>query len=101
MHLQRALPLLSWAAVAHATAGIPGLEHVENLFVFGDSYSDQGRLAWFLAHGGDPPPAGTFIPPTSPTASGGHSWPYFVSESLNATAFNYAGKRRGASSVIT
>ena len=95
MHLRRALPLLSVAAAVHATSGIPGLGHVDNLFVFGDSYTDQGRLAWFTAHGGEAPPAGTFIPAASPTASGGYSWPYFVSGSLNATTFNYAGKGRG------
>ena len=84
--------MLSVAGVAVAETGISGLVDVDNLLVFGDSYTDQGRLGWFVAHNGEAPPAGTFIPAESPTSSGGYSWPYFVSEALNATTFNYAGK---------
>ena len=91
MPLPRTLLWLSAAGVAVAETGISGLAGLENLIVFGDSYTDQGRLDWFIDHG-EAPPAGTFIPAHTPTASGGYSWPYFVSEALNATTFNYAGK---------
>lgn len=73
-------------------SGIQGLENVDNLIVFGDSYTDYGRLGWFLDHHGEAPPTGTFIEPSNKTASGGHSWPYFAAQDLNATPFNYAGK---------
>lgn len=75
-----------------AAAGIKGLEQVQNLVLFGDSYTDEGRLAWFMDHDGKAPPPGTIIPPSNKTASGGYAWPHFASQALNATAFNYAGK---------
>ncbi len=87
------LQTLLWAGVAVA-AGIRGLDGVDNLVVFGDSWTDQGRLLWIYEHGGEAPPPGTFIPPSNSTASGGYSWPYFASRALNATAYNYAGESR-------
>lgn len=88
--LLQALLLSAGVTVA---AGIRGLEETENLIVFGDSYSDQGRLSWFTDHK-EAPPTGTFIHPSNRTASGGYSWPYFASRALNATAYNYAGMSR-------
>ncbi|KAK7750044.1 hypothetical protein SLS62_008037 [Diatrype stigma] len=66
-----------------------GLEGIDNLIVFGDSFSDQGRLSWFTDRQ-EAPPTGTFIHPSNKTASGGHSWPYFASQALKATVYNYA-----------
>ncbi|KAJ2996993.1 hypothetical protein NUW58_g787 [Xylaria curta] len=63
---------------------------VKNLIVFGDSYTDEGRLAYFLGSGGIPPPPGTVIPIANITASGGHAWPYYASQKLGATTYNYA-----------
>ncbi|GAP88023.1 putative acetyl esterase [Rosellinia necatrix] len=63
---------------------------VENLIVFGDSYTDEGRLGYFFSSGGAPPPPGTVIPTGNVTASGGNSWPYYASEELGAAIYNYA-----------
>ncbi|KAF3067123.1 hypothetical protein GL218_08900 [Daldinia childiae] len=66
------------------------IQAVENLVVFGDSYSDEGRLAYLQAHNGTSPPAGTGIPTSNMTASGGYTWPHFASQQLGATTYNYA-----------
>ncbi|RYO86937.1 hypothetical protein DL766_005976 [Monosporascus sp. MC13-8B] len=95
------LPLvLVWARVAVA-AGVRGLEDVKNLVVFGDSYTDEGRLSWFIENGGRPPPPGTSIPTSNSTASGGYSWPYFASLALGATTFNYAVSGATCSNELT
>jgi hypothetical protein len=65
---------------------------VKNLFVFGDSYTDEGRLGYLISSGGAAPPPGTVIPTSNVTASGGHSWPYYASRKLGSTTYNYAGK---------
>lgn len=65
---------------------------IDNLIVFGDSYSDEGRLAYFFAHNNTAPPVGLYIPESNVTASGGKSWPQLASKKLGATTFNYAGK---------
>ncbi|KAI1735020.1 carbohydrate esterase family 16 protein [Xylaria scruposa] len=63
---------------------------VKNLVVFGDSYSDEGRLQYFQSTGGVPPPPGTLIPTSNSTPGGGYSWPHYVSQALGATTYNYA-----------
>ncbi|RYP06543.1 hypothetical protein DL764_003088 [Monosporascus ibericus] len=83
------LPILLWAGFATA-AGVRGLKNVKNLVVFGDSYTDEGRLSWFIENDGKQPPPGTSIPTSNSTASGGYNWPYFASLELGATTFNYA-----------
>lgn len=58
------------------------------LVSFGDSYTDEARLNYTIDNG-ELPPAGTVLPEV-PTASGGRSWPGFVSEKLGVKRFNYA-----------
>ncbi|KAI1075580.1 carbohydrate esterase family 16 protein [Whalleya microplaca] len=84
----RTLTLLL-TSIAASTA-IPTNIEVENLVVFGDSYSDEGRLAYFQSHNGTAPPAGVVIPTANITASGGNTWPHFVSQQLGSTTYNYA-----------
>lgn len=67
---------------------------IENLVVFGDSYTDEGRLGYLIGTGGIAPPPGTVIPTSNATAGGGYSWPHYASQKLGATTYNYAGKRR-------
>ncbi|KAI1502069.1 acetyl esterase [Biscogniauxia marginata] len=86
--LQLALLLLLVAAASGG--GIPGISRIENLITFGDSYTDEGRLQWFISHNGTAPPPGTVIPTSNATASGGYTWPHFVSQEINATTYNYA-----------
>lgn len=78
------------------TVGIHGYarHRIQNLVVFGDSYTDEGRLGYFLGTGGVAPPPGTIIPTSNATAGGGYSWPYYASKQLGAATYNYAGKRR-------
>ncbi|OTB15746.1 carbohydrate esterase family 16 protein [Daldinia sp. EC12] len=72
------------------SAAISPITTVDNLIVFGDSYTDEGRLAYFQSHNGTAPPAGTIIPTANVTASGGYTWPHFASQQLGATTYNYA-----------
>ncbi|KAI2619877.1 carbohydrate esterase family 16 protein [Hypomontagnella submonticulosa] len=67
-----------------------GTSGIDNLIVFGDSYTDEGRLAYFLTHDYNPPPPGLYLPEANVTASGGKSWPQLASKKLGATTFNYA-----------
>lgn len=88
MLLPLALSLLP--AVAMAQSGIPGLVGVDNLIVFGDSYTDEGRLDWFFSHDGQPPAPGTHVPTSNQTAGGTNSWPFYTSGILSSTTYNYA-----------
>ncbi|KAI2470668.1 carbohydrate esterase family 16 protein [Annulohypoxylon bovei var. microspora] len=67
-----------------------GTPKIDNLIVFGDSYTDEGRLTYFLTHDYNPPPAGLYIPESNLTSSGGPSWPQLASKKLGATTYNYA-----------
>ncbi|KAI0872558.1 carbohydrate esterase family 16 protein [Hypoxylon argillaceum] len=62
---------------------------IKNLIVFGDSYTDAGRLAYFINNGEAPPP-GTVIPIANVTAGGSYGWPYYASQKLGATIYDYA-----------
>ncbi|KAI6086461.1 carbohydrate esterase family 16 protein [Hypoxylon rubiginosum] len=67
-----------------------GTSKIDNLIVFGDSYSDEGRLDYFLSHNNTPPPPGLYIPEANLTKSGGKSWPQLAAKAIGATTFNYA-----------
>ncbi|KAI4866486.1 carbohydrate esterase family 16 protein [Hypoxylon rubiginosum] len=67
-----------------------GTSKIDNLIVFGDSYSDEGRLEYFLSHNNTPPPPGLYIPEANVTKSGGKSWPQIAAKAIGATTFNYA-----------
>jgi hypothetical protein len=88
--LFKLLSLVSFVAGIHAYAGIGA--RVKYLIVFGDSYTDEGRLSYLIHSGGVAPPPGTVIPTSNTTAGGGFSWPYYASQKLGATTYNYAGK---------
>jgi len=38
------------------------LQQFKNFITFGDSYTDESRLAYFYTHGGAAPPPGTLLP---------------------------------------
>ncbi|KAI0196359.1 carbohydrate esterase family 16 protein [Astrocystis sublimbata] len=67
--------------------GYPTSKKVDNLVVFGDSYSDNGLLIYLLGHGGAPP-LGEHAPIYN--ATGGYTWTHYTSEKLGATTYNYA-----------
>lgn len=48
---------------------------LKNLVVFGDSYTDESRLAYFTAHNNTPPPVGLLLPESLNASDGGRVWP--------------------------
>lgn len=54
------------------------VDNFDSLITFGDSYTDENRLSYIIAHNGSLPPAGTYFPEGFSTASGGMTWPRFV-----------------------
>ncbi|EXJ81977.1 hypothetical protein A1O1_08044 [Capronia coronata CBS 617.96] len=54
------------------------VSNFDSLITFGDSYTDESRLGWFINHNGTAPPAGSLSPENFVTASGGRTWPRYV-----------------------
>lgn len=68
---------------------------------FGASYTDNGRLNYYTANGGNAPPPGTLPPTTNVTASGGLSWGHFVQQQTGVAYFDYAISGAVCSNAIT
>ncbi|KAL2430528.1 Acetylesterase [Exophiala dermatitidis] len=62
----------------------------DSLITFGDSYTDESRLGWFINHNGSAPPAGTLLPESNSTAGGGRTWPRYVVQYTGSTDNNGA-----------
>lgn len=62
----------------------------ENLVTFGDSYTDNGRLSYYITHNDTAPPAGTLPPETFVTSTGGLAWGQFVAQYTGVAYFDYA-----------
>nr|POE54425.1 acetylesterase [Quercus suber] len=81
------------------------LKDFKTLVAFGDSYTDDSRLNYFIANGGQAPPAGWVDPPSiskNPmSASGGYQWPQFVRRSTGVSLYNYAVSGAVCSNDIT
>lgn len=60
------------------TNSVWNVDNFDSLITFGDSYTDENRLSYIIAHNGSLPPAGTYFPQGLNTASGGRTWPRFV-----------------------
>lgn len=67
-----------------------GLRKLENLVTFGDSWTDSGRMSYFISNKGAAPPAGLPVAENKVTASGGLAWGQFVARATGATYYNYA-----------
>ncbi|KAF2278818.1 uncharacterized protein EI97DRAFT_413696 [Westerdykella ornata] len=76
------------------------LNNFKTLVTFGDSYTDENRLGYFINHNGSAPPVGWEQPGLN-TASGGLSWPRYASLYSNATLYNYAVGGAVCSNSIT
>lgn len=85
MHLLVPLILASTTAASSC-----GLSKLENLVTFGDSWTDTGRLGYFINNDGNPPPAGEPLQESSVTATGGLAWGQFVANETGAQYYNYA-----------
>jgi len=67
-----------------------GVKKMENLVLFGDSYTDEGRLGYFINNNGSAPPAGQLLPESTSTASGGAVWGRFIAQKSGAKLLDYA-----------
>ncbi|EXJ59154.1 hypothetical protein A1O7_06585 [Cladophialophora yegresii CBS 114405] len=82
-----------------------------SLITFGDSYTDESRLGWFINHNGSAPAPGTLLPESFATAGGGRTWPRYVVQYTGATVqgkwtpqmtlYNYAVSGAVCSNNIT
>ncbi|KAK4235278.1 carbohydrate esterase [Achaetomium macrosporum] len=79
--------ILAGASVALATSDKGGFQ---TLVTFGDSYTDNGRLAYYINNGGKAPPPGVYHPVTNTTASGGLSWAQYAAQDAGANLMDYA-----------
>jgi len=78
--------------LAGATAALakPAKGGFETLVTFGDSYTDNGRLGYYINNGGKAPPAGQMHTEGFVTASGGLSWAQFAAKGAGAKLMDYA-----------
>jgi len=67
-----------------------GLACFTNLVTFGDSYTDESRLGYFITNNGSAPPPGTLLPSSTNTAGGGITWDRWVSIYSGAKLYDYA-----------
>lgn len=61
------------------------VKQFSSLITFGDSYTDESRLGWFINHNGSAPEAGTLLPESAAAAGGGRTWPRYVVQYTGAT----------------
>ncbi len=80
---------LAGAFLASATCHAAG-RPFENLVTFGDSYTDDGRLGYYINHHGNAPPAGVYQNVSNTTASGGLAWGQFVQQQTGVNYIDYA-----------
>ncbi|KAJ3054200.1 hypothetical protein HK097_002423 [Rhizophlyctis rosea] len=74
---------------------------INDIVSFGDSYTDESRLGYFIGSKGVPPPVGWVAPPSNTTASGGKSWPRIVSDNTGIELHNYAVSGAVCSNKLT
>lgn len=92
------LSLLAGAAVVAGSKGgncsrgkcAATADSFDNLVTFGDSYTDNGRLGYYINNNGLPPPPGQLHKESNKTASGGLTWAQFVASESGAKLYDYA-----------
>lgn len=62
------------------------VSNFKSLITFGDSYTDESRLGWFINHNGTAPASGTLLPESFFTAGGGRTWPRYVVQYTGETS---------------
>ncbi|KAK4949651.1 hypothetical protein LTR10_011492 [Elasticomyces elasticus] len=110
---------LSLLAQSNASSLIPrqqknpawSVSNFNSLITFGDSYTDESRLGYFISHNGSAPPPGTLLPESFATAGGGRTWPRYVVQYTGSTVnggwdpqmtlYNYAVSGAVCSNEIT
>ncbi|CAO2652808.1 Nn.00g022190.m01.CDS01 [Neocucurbitaria sp. VM-36] len=73
----------------------------KTLVTFGDSYTDENRLGYFISNNGSAPPVGWQQPVGLNTASGGLSWARYASIYSQSNLYNYAVSGAVCSNEIT
>jgi phospholipase/lecithinase/hemolysin len=101
MHVPSLVLAVLTLAVLAAPQHPPAAAAFKTLLAFGDSYTDEARLSYFLTHDGRAPPVGWIGPDSPSTASGGHSWARYVAYYSGATLYNYAVSGAVCSNRIT
>lgn len=84
--------IISPHQVLFALTGTAQAWHVsqmKNLVTFGDSYTDESRLGYFMNHGHGPPP-GELTPESNQTSGGGYSWGRVAANNTGAKYYDYA-----------
>ncbi|KAJ4294858.1 hypothetical protein N0V88_005095 [Collariella sp. IMI 366227] len=83
---------LPWllAGTAAVTTAHKGKGDFETLVTFGDSYTDNGRLGYYINNSGKAPPPGKMHDESTTTASGGFSWAQFAAQGADAKLMDYA-----------
>ncbi|TKA62266.1 hypothetical protein B0A55_10897 [Friedmanniomyces simplex] len=77
------------------------LANFTSLVAFGDSYTDDSRLGYFISHQGAPPPVGYDNPVSYHAADGGRTWVEYVKQYTGANLYNYAVSGAVCSNEIT
>ncbi|EER36829.1 GDSL lipase/acylhydrolase [Histoplasma capsulatum H143] len=76
------------------------LRHMDQLVTFGNSYTDESRLLYFVLNQ-EAPPIGWIAPENDVTSSGGRIWARYVSDYTGAELYNYAVSGATCSNCIT
>ncbi|KAK1752114.1 hypothetical protein QBC47DRAFT_425022 [Echria macrotheca] len=71
-------------------AGASASSSFDTLVTFGDSYTDNGRLGYYINNGGKAPPPGQLQTESTTTASGGLNWAQYAARAVNASLVDYA-----------
>lgn len=82
--------LIGTSAITAKATAFPYNVSFSNLVTFGDSYTDNGRLSYYINNQGDTPPAGVLPPQSNVTASGGLAWGQYVQQYTGVAYFDYA-----------
>ncbi|OJD18057.1 hypothetical protein AJ78_01887 [Emergomyces pasteurianus Ep9510] len=76
------------------------LEKMQSLVTFGNSYTDESRLLYFVEHQ-EAPPIGWRAPENNVTSTGGRIWARYVRDYTGAELYNYAVSGATCSNDIT
>jgi phospholipase/lecithinase/hemolysin len=82
--------LLGGVSVAAAAKTCPSKKLFDTLVTFGDSYTDNGRLGYYINNNGQGPPPGVYQTTSNVTASGGLAWGQYAAQYTGAKYLDYA-----------
>ncbi|KAK3319309.1 hypothetical protein B0H66DRAFT_623965 [Apodospora peruviana] len=84
--------ILAGASVAAASGGRWQGKNAkfDTIVTFGDSYTDNGRLGYYINNGGKAPAPGTLHGESTTTSTGGLNWAQLVARNAGAKLVDYA-----------